>query len=73
MKFNISDRTLRRWKKWWDITFISTNFWKEKKGLFRKPPDAIPFDLVQSFETFKKMLEFFSHFRCRPKKIRNIC
>lgn len=60
--FNVSDRTLRRWKSWWDNTFITSNFWKKHKGLLSKPPDIIPGDIVNAFTSLIEVLKFFSQF-----------
>lgn len=30
---NISHRTWKRWKKWWEESFITTPFWKTMKGI----------------------------------------
>ncbi len=72
-RFKVSDRTLRRWKKWWDTTFLGSSFWKEHKGLLFKPPDLIPLEIVQRFATFTDVLKLFRHFNCRPPDSRNKC
>ena len=63
-KYNVSDRTLRRWKKWWDTIFKKTDFWKEKSGLFKDQINIFPNDIIEKFENFNKVLKFFSHFNC---------
>lgn len=30
----ISQRTWKRWRRWWNIYFPSTSFWKKMKGIF---------------------------------------
>ena len=72
-RFKVSDRTLRKWKKWWDTTFISSSFWKEHKGLLTKPPDIMPLSVVKRFTTFIDVLKFFSPFNCRPIDLRSRC
>lgn len=71
--FKVSDRTLRRWKSWWDDKFLTSNFWKERKGLLTKPPDIIPLNIVQEFLSLYDVLKFFSHFNCSEVSSRNRC
>ncbi len=70
--FKVSDRTLRRWKRWWDNTFKETGFWKELSGLI-KPSVDLPLDIVQQFFKFEDFLKYFAHFNHRASDLRNRC
>lgn len=71
--FKVSDRTLRRWKVWWETTFKNSSFWKDKKALFTKPPEIIPLEIIQEFTLFEKALAVFSHFNQWPILSRRRC
>ena len=75
LKFNISERTLRRWKKWWQDIFPSTIFWKEGKGLVNVFNNSLFFlkDILMKFSSFIKALQFFSHFKSSEMLSRNRC
>lgn len=71
--FNVSDRTLRRWKSWWDTVFVGSSFWKEKRALLIRPPGILPLNLVEQFCSLEKVLQFFSHFHGGPLLSRRGC
>ena len=48
----ISEKTLKRWRRWWRKCFFATNFWKEKQGLFAffLPPEHLPLNMFKQFK-----------------------
>ena len=47
----ISDRTLRRWRSWWQTTFAQSGFWRLIQGRLRHPIAAsdLPLALLDCF------------------------
>lgn len=47
----VSDRTVRRWRKWWLETFVDSAFWRGARGLLRRPPEEsrLPLSLLDAF------------------------
>jgi hypothetical protein len=75
LKFNISERTLRRWKKWWQDIFPTTVFWKEARGfvnIFNNSSIYLK-DILMEFSSSIKAFQFFSHFKSREVLSRNRC
>lgn len=71
--FKVSDRTLRRWKSWWDDTFGNSSFWKEKKAMFFEVKGNFPQSIIKLFVTLEDVLNFFSHFHGRSMISRRRC
>ena len=48
----VSERTLRRWRRWWQTTFAASGFWRGIRGLLREAVAAadLPLALMESFE-----------------------
>jgi len=48
----ISERTLRRWRRWWQTLFARSGFWRGVRGLLRRPLAAgdLPLALLAAFE-----------------------
>ncbi len=49
--FGVSARTIRRWRLWWQDTFVRTPFWRAARGVLRVPIDesSLPLSLLESF------------------------
>jgi hypothetical protein len=47
----VSVRTLRRWRKWWQESFVASPFWKSVRARFMPPIDtgAVAASLVERF------------------------
>lgn len=47
----VSQRTVRRWRKWWLKNFVESNFWTAARGLMRAPLDEsqLPLTLLEAF------------------------
>jgi len=47
----VSAQTVRRWHWWWQTSFVESQFWSERRGLFLPTVDALnlPSDLVGRF------------------------
>jgi hypothetical protein len=50
-EFGISDRTLKRWQRWWREVFPSTSWWCGARGRFARPPEitGLPATLLECF------------------------
>ncbi len=50
--FGVSDRTLKRWRRWWREEFPVTPLWRGARGRFIQLPDLaqLPASLLQRFE-----------------------
>ena len=44
-------RTLQRWRRWWQTTFLATAFWRAQQGLFMPPVrrETLPASLLERF------------------------
>ena len=51
-KLNLSLRTLRRWRRWWQEDFADSAFWRGSRGRFAPGVEeaGLPLGLVDSFE-----------------------
>ena len=64
--FEVDERTIRRWRRWWDDIFITTDFWIEAKARFMPPVRTLPLGLIQRFgnigsrSTLSRLLAFLS-------------
>ncbi len=49
--FGVSERTLRRWRRWWLERFARCPFWKASRGHFATPVDdqGLPGSLLERF------------------------
>lgn len=49
--FQVDERTIRRWQRWWRETFVETRFWMEAKARFMPPvdPAELPSGFVRRF------------------------
>ena len=49
--FGVSERTLRRWRRWWRERFPTTPLWRAQRGRFVSPPDPsqFPESLIERF------------------------
>ena len=64
----VSESTLKRWRRWWRGTFIDTTFWQGKKGDLMPPPEPAahyPGELLARFQgelsdKFVHLLKFLS-------------
>jgi hypothetical protein len=63
----VDTRTLKHWRQWWLELFVSTPFWKARRGRFMPVLDeaAMPLCLVEAFhaqgrEGLVKLMEFLS-------------
>lgn len=47
----ISGRTLKRWRRWWQATFPATDFWKSARASFATPisEPLLPLSLIERF------------------------
>ncbi|MEE9279753.1 MAG: hypothetical protein V3V67_06225 [Myxococcota bacterium] len=47
----VDRRTLRRWREWWQQSFVATSFWKIERGGFLPPLDEsrLPASLLERF------------------------
>jgi len=66
-ELGIDEKTLRRWRHWWQETFVEGGFWKGAKGRFMPPIDEtlMPLSLVEVFDAKRpegmvKLLEFLA-------------
>ena len=50
-EFQVEERTIRRWQRWWRDVFVDTRFWMEAKARFMPPvdPAELPSGLVRRF------------------------
>ena len=64
-KYKLSDRTLRRWKKWWNSTFMQSSFWKEKKASFSFDMGIFPSSILEQFKNLESLLKFLSGYFMR--------
>ena len=50
-EFQVEERTIRRWQRWWRDVFVDTRFWMEAKTRFMPPvsADELPYGLVRRF------------------------
>lgn len=50
-RFQVSGRTLRRWRQWWQTAFVGSAFWRHAKGRLRPPVDVVdlPASLLNRF------------------------
>ncbi len=48
---NLSERTLRRWRRWWREVFPATTWWRAARARFLPPPDrsTLPASLLERF------------------------
>jgi hypothetical protein len=65
--FGVGERTLRRWRQWWQKIFVEGSFWRAAQGRFMPPIAArdLPRALVERFgvragEEFVRLLRFLS-------------
>ncbi len=66
--FDVSERTVRRWRRWWRKQFAASAFWRQEKGRLRAPAPAdgeLPLGLVERFahmagELMAAVLRFLS-------------
>lgn len=63
----VSDHTIRRWLSWWRRTFVASDVWARKNGLFMPPPseNELPGSLLAAFngavfEALVSLLKFIS-------------
>jgi len=50
--FAVSERTVRRWRRWWRTQFSASAFWRQQKARLRPPvptDDELPLGLVERF------------------------
>jgi hypothetical protein len=66
-ELGIDEKTLRRWRQWWQETFVEGGFWKGANGRFMPPIDetVMPLSLVEVFDAKRpegmvKLLEFLA-------------
>lgn len=47
----VSERTLSRWRRWWQSTLVESQFWKEARALLVPPaqPGGLPLSLLERF------------------------
>jgi hypothetical protein len=47
----VSAQTVRRWRQWWQTSFVESRFWSQRRGLFLPTVDVLdlPNDLVGRF------------------------
>ena len=47
----VSVRTVRRWRQWWQETFVKSRWWRTARGLLRTPVDEgrLPLSLLEAF------------------------
>jgi hypothetical protein len=47
----VSVRTVRRWRQWWQETFVVSRWWRTARGLLRTPVDQgrLPLSLLEAF------------------------
>jgi hypothetical protein len=50
-RLGVDIRTLRRWRRWWQESFVETPFWKAARGRFAPPLDErrLPASLLERF------------------------
>jgi hypothetical protein len=64
--FGVSERTLRRWRAWWQTAFAESPFWKAARGRLRSPADgaSLPLSLLEAFapEVARERLVFALRF-----------
>lgn len=56
----VSERTLRRWQRWWQEVVPKTRFWKVARGRLRTPVNEqrIIFELLTRFNTGRPLRDF---------------
>jgi hypothetical protein len=47
----VSERTLWRWRQWWQSALVESDFWKAAKAFFMPPlqPSGLPLSLLERF------------------------
>ena len=47
----VSAQTVRRWRQWWQTSFVQSRFWSERRGLFLPTVDVLdlPNELIRRF------------------------
>lgn len=47
----VSSRTVARWRRWWQETFVQSPFWQAARGRLQAPVDlqCLPWSLLQAF------------------------
>jgi hypothetical protein len=65
--FGVGERTLRRWRQWWQVNFAEGSFWKRAQGRLMPVPTAseLPHALAERFgpqtiEVVCRLLRFLS-------------
>lgn len=50
-ELGVTRRTLKRWREWWQKTFVNRPFWKGARGAFARPvaEGTMPLGLVEAF------------------------
>jgi hypothetical protein len=70
----VSVRTLARWRRWWQETFVASSFWQGVKGRFVPPvdPGELPATLLERFvadharDRLVAVLRFLTPITTRP-------
>jgi len=70
----VSVRTLARWRRWWQETFVASSFWRGVKGRFVPPvdPGELPATLLERFvadharDRLVSVLRFLTPITTRP-------
>jgi len=80
----VSVRTLARWRRWWQETFVASSFWQGVKGRFVPPvdPGELPATLLERFvadharDRLVAVLRFLTPITTRPtlgaRKLRGV-
>ena len=55
----VSARTVKRWRKWWLLSFVESDFWRAARGRLRVPvdPSRLPLSLLEAFEAAQEQLK----------------
>ena len=58
-RFSVSERTLRRWRRWWRESVAHSRFFAAARGGFTRPVagDALPVSLLEAFATLAEPVE----------------
>ena len=62
-RYGITQRTLLRWRKWWQETFVTSSVWRAAQGLFDTPVKTadLPGSLLEAFDDkVEAVLRFLS-------------
>lgn len=61
----VSAQTVRRWRLWWQTSFVQSRFWSERRGLLLPTLDALdlPNDLVRRFVRQPKISRLLAFLR----------